>query len=165
MSLFPGAFAQHSNGYFFIAPGGVSTGGGTSTTLHLGAGAEGLPGKGFGIGAEIGALGLTQAWGDIVAGTFSPNGYFHFARYRRSKVDPFVTSGYTLLFRNGHTNLFNFGGGVNYCLRSNLGLRMVFRDHVQHRNFSNVNWWAFGSAWRCIEDPGAWDNGSNSSGP
>ncbi len=139
----PGAFAQRCSGYFFLAPGGVSGGGSTSATLHLGAGAEGILGKGFGIGAEIGALGLTQAWGDTVAGVFSPNGYFHFARYRKSPLDPFATGGYTLLFRNGHANLFNFGGGVNYWFRSNLGLRLEFRDHVQFHSFGNVNWWGF----------------------
>ncbi len=139
----PSASAQRSSGYFFLAPGGVSAGGSISATLHLGAGAEGILGKGFGIGAEIGALGLTQAWGDTVAGAFSPNGYFHFARYRKSPLDPFVTGGYTLLFRNGHANLFNFGGGVNYWFRSNLGLRLEFRDHVDSRSFGDVHWWGF----------------------
>ncbi len=43
---------------------------------------------------------------------------------------PFVTSGYTPMFRSGTTNGFNFGGGVNYWFREWTRLRLEFRDHV-----------------------------------
>jgi hypothetical protein len=41
-----------------------------------------------------------------------------------------ATVGYTLFFRSGTANGFNFGGGVNYWFREHLGLRLEFRDNV-----------------------------------
>jgi hypothetical protein len=45
-------------------------------------------------------------------------------------VRPFVTGGYTLGFRDGHENLFNVGGGVDFWLKPKVGLRVEFRDHI-----------------------------------
>jgi hypothetical protein len=124
------ACAQSSNGYAFFAPGGVTCCGHTAMTLHAGFGGEAVLGHGIGLGAEIGALGTRQDFADSVAGAFSPNGYYHFVHRRRAKVDPFVTAGYTVLFRSGHLNFFNFGGGFNYWGNGRLGLRLEVRDHV-----------------------------------
>src|SRR5689334_21428333 len=49
--------AQTSNGYVFVAPGGVTCCGYTSMTLQFGVGGEVVLGKGIGVGAELGALG------------------------------------------------------------------------------------------------------------
>ena len=133
------ARAQQSHGYVFFAPGGSTSRGHTEKIIHLGIGGEGILGKGVGLGLEIGAVGPTAAFTDGAVGMFSPNGYFHFAR-RKTKVDPFVTAGYTLLFRSGHANLFNFGGGFNYWF-SRLGFKAEFRDHVQPRRFGDIHYW------------------------
>ncbi len=58
--------------------------------------------KGFGVGAEISALGARQSFGDSAMGVFSANGYYHFKHEKDARTDPFVTGGYTLMFRSGH---------------------------------------------------------------
>ena len=104
------AFAGSSHGYVFLAPGGVTCCHNTSMTLQFGAGGEALLTKGIGAGAELGVLGERRYFGDTALGVFSPNGYYHFNRRKEGKADPFVTGGYTLLFRSGHANFANFGG-------------------------------------------------------
>ncbi|MBZ5724848.1 MAG: hypothetical protein LAP87_07605 [Acidobacteriia bacterium] len=140
--------AQSSNGYLFFAPGGVTCCGTTSMTLHAGVGGEGVIGKGIGIGAELGAVGPRDELADSV-GMFSPNGYYHFVHRKELKADPFVTAGYTLMFRSGHANLFNFGTGLNYWFLNHLGARVEFRDHVYHSGRA-VHYWGvrFGLAFR-----------------
>ena len=134
------ALAQDSNGYLFAAPGGATSGSYTTAMLHIGGGGEGVVGKGIGVGAEIGALGPMECFRCAV-GVFSPNGYFHFRRTRGQKIDPFVTGGYTLFFREGHGNLFNFGGGVNYWFSRRVGLRLELRDHVSTSYGSTEHYW------------------------
>jgi hypothetical protein len=134
--------AQPSHGYVFFTPGGASCCGHTSMTMQFGAGGEYVIKKGIGIGAEIGALGFTRQFGDTVMGTFSPNGYYHFVHGQDVKADPFVTGGYTLMFRSGHANLANFGGGMNYWFHPRLGARLEFRDHVNTTG-SIVHFWGF----------------------
>jgi hypothetical protein len=128
------SFAQSKNedlhngqGYVFFAPGGVFEEGGHIGTLHIGGGGEALLYKGIGVGAEIGYL---TFWKDFNAGIgiLSANGSYHFMRDR--KLSPFVTGGYTLGFRAGHVNLFNFGGGVNWWMSERYGMCFEFRDHV-----------------------------------
>lgn len=131
------AAAQNSNGYVYVSPGGVSCCGHTTTTLHLGGG-EGIIGKGFGVGAEIGALAPTEGLSSAI-GTFSANGYYHFIHAKDSKLDPFVTGGYTLLSRDGTANLGNFGGGVNYWFSRHVGARVEFRDHI----YTTDHYWGF----------------------
>jgi hypothetical protein len=63
-------------------------------------------------------------------GILSVNGGYHFNRARQSKLSPFVTAGYSLAFREGHENLFNFGGGVTWWVASHIGIRAEFRDYV-----------------------------------
>jgi hypothetical protein len=84
-----------------------------------------------------------------VVGVFSPNGCFYFVHGRDIKLDPFVTGGYTLSFRSGHANLFNFGGGLNYRFRTRRGGQLEFRDQV-HTDGSSVHYWGgrFGLAFR-----------------
>ena len=59
----------------------------------------------------------------------------------RTVVRP-VPSG-TLLFREGHANLFNFGAGVNYWLSARWGLKFEFRDHVMREDWSRttIHYW------------------------
>jgi len=120
-------FAQENysgQGYVFFAPG-VSAPGGTATA-HLGGGGEALF-HAVGVGAEIGYVTPMRSFGDGV-GILSPNASYHFLR--NQKVSPFVTGGYSLFFRDGHLNGFNFGGGANYWLFERTALRFEVRDNV-----------------------------------
>ena len=79
---------------------------------------------------EIGYLAPARSISEGV-GILSANGSYHFLNGEPSqKLVPFVTGGYSLAFREGSANLFNFGGGVNYWFRERMGLRLEFRDHV-----------------------------------
>ncbi len=124
------AVAQRSHGFFFIAPGGVSAPGFDfdATTLHLGVGGVFLIARGIGIGVEAGPVTPAQ---DVTAvvGLASLNGVYHFPVHD-SRVDPFAGAGYSIAFRGGTFNGFNFGGGLNFWFLNRVGLRLEFRDHV-----------------------------------
>jgi hypothetical protein len=94
-------------------------------TAHIGVGGE-LLFKNVGIGPEIGYLTRSRDWAGGI-GVLSPNASYHFTN---SKLEPFVTGGYTLFFRDGHANGYNFGGGVNYWFSNKAALRLEARDHV-----------------------------------
>ncbi len=116
-----------AQGYAFVAPGGFTEGG---SALHFGVGGEGLVYKGLGIGGEIGYLGLTRDLG-AGFGVLSPDISYHFLNASKSgKVVPFVTGGYSLLFRSGAGHAFNVGGGVNYWFKERVGLRFEVRHHT-----------------------------------
>lgn len=131
------AFAQTGNdrrgqGYVFVAPSGFTSG--STAGVHIGGGGEGLVYKGLGVGGEIGYAFPGES-PDNGLGIASVNGSYHFKNASASgKVVPFVTGGYTLLFRSATANAFNFGGGVNYWFKERLGLRLEFRGHVPERN-------------------------------
>jgi hypothetical protein len=114
-------------GYVFFAPGGLVEEGHYMGTATFGGGGEVLLYKGIGAGADLGYM---APWRDFSAGIglLSANGSYHFMR--NSKVSPFVAAGYSLGFREGHANLFNFGGGAHWWISDRFGLRMEFRDHV-----------------------------------
>lgn len=135
------AFAQGSHGYAFIGPGSTS-GRGSATTLHVGGGGELLTNIGVGIGAEGGYL-FPPRTPDKGLGTGSLNGYYHFVDQGRSRWDPYVSGGYTGLFRSGYLNAGNYGGGVNYWVSPSTGVKIEFRDHVASAFGRNVHYWAF----------------------
>ena len=131
IGLFAGRLnAQPSNGYVFFAPGGETCCGATYMTLQFGVGGEAVLKKGIGVGAELGALAFRDDFAGTVLGVLSPNGYYHFRHGRGVRVDPFVTAGYSLLFRTGHANYANYGGGVTYWFHPRLGARLEFRDQI-----------------------------------
>jgi len=136
------ATAEHKGqGYVFFAPGAVSPGG--SASAHFGGGGEALVYKGLGVGGEIGYLTPWQSFSSGL-GVLSADGSYHFLpRKRDAKVVPFVTGGYTLFFRSGSGNLFNFGGGINYWFRQRVGLRLEFRDHVWPSSYQTEHYWGF----------------------
>ncbi|MGD0015092.1 MAG: hypothetical protein ABSD56_11825, partial [Bryobacteraceae bacterium] len=84
------AAAQSSNGYVFVAPGGVTCCGHTESTIHLGAGVDAILVKGLGVNLEIGALGPRQNFGASALGVFSPGGAYYFRRGKDLKLQPFV---------------------------------------------------------------------------
>ncbi len=129
---------HRAQAYLFFSPG-VATGNGNSAAIfHSGGGAEGLFYKGLGAGAEIGYLAPFRDTGDGF-GVASFNGVYKFSRTQ--KVVPFVTGGYSLLFRSGSANAANFGAGFDYWLKDHLGIRLEFRDYQQVS--TNVNYATF----------------------
>ena len=140
LSLCVATCSADSSGYFFVAPGGVTGGGGA--TLHLGAGGELGVIRGFGVAAELGGLGPTSKFSSLL-GVFSLNGAYHFMHSSDGRLDPFATAGYSLFFRSGHENLANFGGGANYWFLKKLGLRLEFRDHVLSSPGPTLHYWNF----------------------
>jgi hypothetical protein len=118
-------------------------------TLQFGGGGEYVIVKGIGVGAELGVVGVRQYFGDTAKGVFSPNGYYHFVHRQDIKTDPFVTGGYTLMFRFGHANLANFGGGMNYWFHRRLGARLEVRDQLNTTGTIGHFWGVrFGLAFR-----------------
>lgn len=143
--------AQESHAYVAAAPGGISVGGTTAKALYGAAGAEAVVGSGVGLGAEAGAIRQASAQFHGVLTYVSTNLYYHLVR-SGDRTDPFVTAGYTSLFRGAHheagqdpgqANLLNFGGGVNYWFRPNLGTKIEFRDHLRPKRGVNPNYWSF----------------------
>ncbi len=114
-------------GYVFFAPGVLAGDGDSTASIHFGFGGEGLLYKGIGVGGDIGFLAPPQDLGAGI-GVASLNGSYHFNRDK--KLSPFVTGGYSIAFRNGIANGFNFGGGVNYMMRDRIGLRFELRDMI-----------------------------------
>jgi hypothetical protein len=126
------AAAQRSDeskghGYFYFAPG-VSSPGGTAMA-HVGGSGEGFFTKNLGAGVDVGYLTPMRSWGDGI-GTLSPNFVARFLPKQDNKIEPFFTGGYTLFFRSGTANGFNFGGGANWWFKDHLGLRFEVRDNV-----------------------------------
>jgi len=121
-------------GYGFFAPGFVAESGQKSGVLHLGGGGEARIYKGLGAGAELGYLYPRQSFRDGF-GLLSANGIYHFqTEGRAQKVIPFATAGYSLAFRDGSANLFNFGGGIDYWASEKVAVRLEARDHVWPNN-------------------------------
>ncbi len=52
-----------------------------------------------------------------------------------------MTGGYTLGFREGHENMWNAGGGIDYWFKPKLGLRIEFRDHVWSGGGETTQFW------------------------
>ena len=121
-----GAWAQSSSGYVFYAPGGAN---GAGRTTQFGGGGEVMLWKGLGLMADGGVWSPSEDLGSAL-GVFSPNASYHFLHSRESKLDPYVVGGYTLLFREGVANLFDFGVGTNYWFARRVGLHVEFRDQV-----------------------------------
>jgi len=113
--------------YVFVAPTSTTEGG---FGLHIGGGAEGLVYKGLGVGGEIGYLGSADGLRDGI-GVISTNISYHFTKATKSrKFAPFVTSGYSMLFRSSALNAVNIGGGANWWFKDRIGLRLELRDQI-----------------------------------
>lgn len=139
------AQAPRSQGYVFQ---GFGSGWLDDAFGHTGGGGEALFYKGFGIGGDIGAIyGLGRR--STVIGNLNVNGVYHFTVPRRyTRWDPFLTAGYSLYFRNGSVNGFNFGGGTVYWFRSSLGLRLDARYARAVDNGPRFPEFRFGLAFR-----------------
>ena len=131
ISLLPAAaLAQRSLGYWYVAPGGLTSSGVTAFTMQIGGGGEIALRKGVALGIEGGVVGVKREFFHSLQGEGAVNGYYHFNHSREARWDPFVTGGYSMLFRKGVSNLGNFGGGFNYWFAENVAFRFEFRDQV-----------------------------------
>ena len=124
------------HGYVFAAPGAISAGGLTDSTFHVGGGGEAPVWGNLAVGAEIGWLApASQLDGGF--GVFSINPSYRFRTGKENaRAIPFVTGGYSLLFRESTANAINLGGGVDYWFRDKLGLRVEVRDHIRNPRFT-----------------------------
>ena len=130
------AFAQVQNerrgwGYGYVAIGGAAPGGST-VTFTYGGGGERLIYKGLGAGAELSNISPIGAFDDGL-GLFSANASYHFdGRNSTRKIIPFVSGGYSVLFRveDLARNGLNVGGGIHYWASPHVALRFEFRDHA-----------------------------------
>jgi hypothetical protein len=113
----------------------------------VGGGGEAATRSGLGAAFELGYLASTEGLGDGL-GVFSADGTYHFAGKQR--VSPFVAAGYSLFFREGHENLFNYGGGITYWAGRRAGLRVEFRDHTKAVGPERLHFWGarFGVVFR-----------------
>ncbi len=129
----------HGHGYFQFGTGGCTnlSCGGVHT---FAAGGEAFVYRGLAVGGEGG-----YGWaGDLLsqgAAMFSANPSYHFKGQGRSRrVVPFVTGGYTLLFRQMSINGSNVGGGVTVWPSNHVGLRFEGRlYHFSINGFGGVN--------------------------
>jgi hypothetical protein len=135
LALVPGlALGQSSDrrsgwGYGYGGVGGT-TGDFSDSFYNFGGGGEALIYKGFGVGADLGYVAPTGGISEGV-GAFSVNGAYHFGgRNPDRKVVPFVTGGYSLLFREGAVSGGNIGGGVQYWASDRLGMRFEVRNII-----------------------------------
>ena len=115
----------NGDGYVFYSVGQEPGGGGV--LQQIGGGGQGFLYKGLAAGAEVGYQYPAESF-TYGIGMLSLNGSYHFGR--SGKVVPFVTAGYSLAFRDGHANLWNFGGGVTWWMARHVGLRVGIRDYV-----------------------------------
>ena len=117
----------------FYAPTALHNFRSTNAGHTLGGGYDHVFWRGVGVAGDVGWLWTGDRFSSGV-GIGSLNGSYHFAS--RQKLDPFATAGYGFLFRSGTVNMANFGGGVNWWLQDNLGLRFEVRDHSDFRSRS-----------------------------
>lgn len=138
------ARAQNARGYVFFAPGAetaLGSKGGTIRGYGAGGGAELLLASHFGIGAEASAMVPGQGTASNTIGIFSVNSYGHLWRDR--SFDPFLTGGYSILFRDFTANGANFGVGANYWFHENVGLLLEGRDHYAKLEGTPTHVWEF----------------------
>ena len=110
----------------FFTGGGAISGSGPTLTF-LGDEATFRVYKGLGIGTD-GASGWEPDRGKTFV-LFSGNLSYHFKR--SDKVGPFITGGYSTIFRNGtREDGANFGAGIKYWFRDHLGLHAELRNHI-----------------------------------
>jgi hypothetical protein len=102
-------------GYTFGSPGFASCGCDESLAImHAGGGGEARIGGVIGVGADIGYVAPFEYFSEGV-GLLSVNGTYYFPYTGRARrTQPFVTGGYSMLFRDGSEHLANVGFGVDH---------------------------------------------------
>jgi hypothetical protein len=136
LAPFPAA-AQMSSGYVYAFGGPVVVPKSAYTRwngdfVHVGGGGEGRITDRFALGGEVGVLKPVTNPYAITTGLVTVTPAWHFIpRSSKSKFDPFVDGGLSLLFGGGGAGGgLHYGGGVNYWLKRRVGLRFEFRHHI-----------------------------------
>ena len=129
-------------GYLFIGEGTYPENGGLYGVSYAGGGGELRLLKGLGVESEVGVMGRLRVWGE---GLFSVDPTYHFLRASsKSKLVPFVEAGYTRTFDNNDNfpmgSLLNFGGGIHYWPFKRWGMRLEFRDYVEHNPWATTHY-------------------------
>jgi hypothetical protein len=132
---------QRTLGYWAGEVGAATAGGVSDFRAGLAGGAEIAIGKGFSAGPEIGFITPRRAFHDNVAGLASASGFYH-VRHGRPVLDPFVSAGWSALFRSDSVNFFHYGAGLNYWISPDIAVRTEFRDRL-HNNGSTLHLWTF----------------------
>ena len=151
-----GAQAQYVREFVFFAPGsenpgivqGTSSGFvpppiypppgeiGSQPVYGGGAGVELLLERRFGVGADISGIVTSRQPSDSL-GNFSVGPYLHLGK-RDSNFDPYLTGGYSVIFRDFTANGFHFGGGLNYWFHERLGFVAGFTFEHEFSTAQNV---------------------------
>jgi len=118
---------DHDHYGYLSAGGGTTTSGGT--ILSLAGGVDLFVYRNLAVGGELGVLFPSASVGALV-GVFSPNLSWHLRRGGdNGRIAPFVTGGYSLIFRQAAISGLNFGGGVTWWFKDGRGLRVEARDY------------------------------------
>ncbi|MEJ2109548.1 MAG: outer membrane beta-barrel protein [Acidobacteriota bacterium] len=129
---------NEAQGYAFVGLGDTLD----STAVHFGGGGEVDFYKGLGFGIDLGYMAATRNLSGGI-GILSFDGRYAFRRFADSKLIPYVTGGYSFLFRTDTANAVNFGGGVDYWFADKYGLKLEFRDHLITDCYSNCHAYQF----------------------
>ena len=133
MTLLFGVLAQAQQTYAGHAYAQFGAGGSTccefGQTLNASVGGEAFVYRGLAGGAELGYLWPIQN-ASAGIGLFSATAAYHFkGEGPGRRIVPFVSSGYSAIFRDGYVNAVNFGGGVTWWARDHIGVRFEVRGH------------------------------------
>ena len=116
-------------GTVFGSLGGISDG--SSALFHIGGGEEIVWPNGFGVGADVGYMSSTNAFGEgLFLLTAGPLYEFR----NSSRYQPFVRGGISLAIgQGGGLPLMHIGGGLNQWFDERWGLKLEVRDHFHPR--------------------------------
>ena len=101
--------------------------------VYAGGGGEARFTDRFGLGGDVGVLNPVTNPFAITAGLAAVTPAYHFmSKDSNLKIDPFLNGGVSVLFTSGSVSLppVHYGGGLNYRVRRNLGVRFEFRHHL-----------------------------------
>ena len=99
--------------------------------IHVGGGGEGRLTDRFALGGEVGVMKPITNQYAVTTGVASVTPAWHFVSAEsKTRLDPFVDGGLSLLIGKGGAFALHYGGGTNYWLGRRIGLRFEFRDHV-----------------------------------
>jgi|SRR5678816_787896 hypothetical protein len=118
------------HGYLVVAPL-ASRNRVSGNYAHIGFGGESPIYKGIGAGVEFGPVFQWSRFEDTAFALGSANISYHFSSATLgTKMDPFLTAGYSIFIRAGTDNGANFGGGINLWLKPKIGLRVDLREYT-----------------------------------
>lgn len=127
----PDRDTYNGHGYIFYGAGFSET---DYRGLNMiGGGGEALIYKGLGAGGELGYTYSHQRF-EGGFGLASANASYHFVdRVEPRRFAPFLTGGYSALFRGAALSLFNYGAGAHYWFSDRAGVRLEVRNYQHHQ--------------------------------